>query len=69
MPSDCALLVDLQSVHGFRCCDNSTNREVSASACTHLRLVWDSGVGGLMQKEQCAFLRELLAEDSMRSDE
>jgi len=34
----CPLVVhdwaDLQSVHGFRCYDNSTEREMSASACT-----------------------------------
>jgi len=34
----CPLVVhcwaDLQSVHGFRCYDNSAEREMSASACT-----------------------------------
>ena len=25
---------DLQSVHGFRCCDNVAEREISASTCT-----------------------------------
>ena len=28
-------LVDLQSVHGFRCYDNSAEHKMSASACTH----------------------------------
>ena len=28
-------LADLQSVHGYRCCDNSAGREMSTSACTH----------------------------------
>ena len=35
VPSSCALYwSDLQSVHGFRCYDNSAKREMSASACT-----------------------------------
>jgi len=49
VPSSCALLVDLQSVHRFRCYDNihvcklialysanvySAEREMSANACT-----------------------------------
>jgi len=59
VPSSCALLVDLQSVHGFRCYDNtdvcklialytanaySAEREMSASACT--RFVAGSDIGG-----------------------
>ena len=34
VPSSCALLADLQSVHGFRCYDNSAERDMSASACS-----------------------------------
>ena len=34
VPSSCAFIGDLQSVHGFRCYDNSAEREMSASACT-----------------------------------
>jgi len=34
MPSNCALFGGLQSVHGFRCYDNSAEREMSSSAST-----------------------------------
>jgi len=57
-------------VHGFRCYDNIVpNEKCQRVLVLTLRLVWDSRIGELMQKELCAFLRELLAEDSMRSDE
>jgi len=40
---------DLQSVHGFRCCDNMREREMSASACTRsvpgLMYVYPSAYG------------------------
>ena len=31
---------DLQSVHGFRCYDNSTEREMSTGACIRSMLGW-----------------------------
>ena len=34
VPPGCALLGNLQSVHGFRCCDSSTNAKCQRVLCT-----------------------------------
>jgi len=53
----CSLVVhywaDLQSVHGFRCYDNSAERQMSASACTRSipGLLWSS-VSLITRKER-----------------
>ena len=49
-------MTDLQSVHGFRCDDNSAEREMSASACTRSMpgaVILNTTNLGLIQTQLC----------------